>query len=60
MTLGGPLHATLSVVLYMFNEGFEWWHVGYAAAVALVLFALTLVGGLVQLRLQPGVREESA
>jgi multiple sugar transport system permease protein len=60
MTLGGPLHATLSVVLYMFDQGFEWWHVGYAAAVALVLFALTVTGALVQLRLRPARAEGGA
>jgi multiple sugar transport system permease protein len=53
MTQGGPLHATYSVVLYMFDQGFEWWHVGYAAAIAFVLFGLTLVGALIQLRLRP-------
>jgi multiple sugar transport system permease protein len=53
MTQGGPLHATLSVVLYMFNQGFESWHVGLGAAVAFVLFALTLVGALLQLRVRP-------
>jgi multiple sugar transport system permease protein len=52
MTQGGPLHATLSLVLYMFDEGFQWWHVGFAASIAFVLFLLTLVGALIQLWLR--------
>jgi multiple sugar transport system permease protein len=60
MTQGGPLHATLSIGLYMFNEGFESWHVGMGAAIAFVLFALTLIGALVQLRLRPKGAEGGA
>jgi len=43
MTQGGPAHATLSVVLLMYLEGFRWWNMGYAAAIAFVLFAMMLV-----------------
>ena len=56
MTQGGPLHATLSLVLFMYQEGFRWWHMGFAAAVSFVLFLLTLLGTVVQLRLR---REEA-
>jgi multiple sugar transport system permease protein len=42
MTRGGPSHATLSIVLYMYEEGFRWWNLGYAAALALVLFFIIL------------------
>lgn len=42
MTQGGPAHATLSLVLYMYEEGFRWWNLGYAAAIAFVLFAIIL------------------
>ena len=55
MTQGGPLHATLSLVLFMYQEGFRWWHMGFAAAVSFVLFLLTLLGTVAQLRLR---REE--
>jgi multiple sugar transport system permease protein len=54
MTEGGPLRATVSVVYLMYVEGFTFWNLGYASAVAFVLFALMLVGTLVQLRLQRG------
>ena len=52
MTQGGPLRATTSVVLLMYEEGFRWWRMGYAAAVAFVLFLVILAATLVQLRLQ--------
>jgi len=42
MTQGGPGDASLSVVLLMYEEGFRWWNMGYAAAVAFVLFAIIL------------------
>lgn len=51
MTQGGPVRATTSVVLYMYEEGFRWWRMGYAAAVAFVLFVVILLATLVQLRL---------
>jgi multiple sugar transport system permease protein len=54
MTQGGPGQSTLSVVLLMYQEGFRWWNMGYAAAVAFVLFAIILVLTLVSLRLRGG------
>ncbi|HMA41704.1 MAG TPA: sugar ABC transporter permease, partial [Gemmatimonadales bacterium] len=52
MTQGGPLKSTLTLVLYMYEQGFRWWRLGFAAAVAMVLFLLTLAGTLVQLWLR--------
>jgi multiple sugar transport system permease protein len=52
MTQGGPVKSTLSVVLLMYQEGFRWWRMGFAAAMAFVLFLIILAGTLVQLRLQ--------
>jgi multiple sugar transport system permease protein len=37
----------------MYQEGFRWWNMGYAAAIAFVLFLIILAATLVQLRLQP-------
>ena len=54
MTQGGPLRSTTSVVLLMYEEGFRWWRMGYAAAIAFVLFVVILVATLVQLRIQRG------
>jgi multiple sugar transport system permease protein len=50
MTQGGPAHATLSVVLLMYLEGFRWWNMGYAAAIALVLFLMILALTFVAVR----------
>ena len=54
MTAGGPLRATTSVVLLMYEEGFRWWRMGYAAALAFVLFLVILAATVVQFRLQRG------
>ena len=52
MTQGGPLRSTTSVVLLMYEEGFRWWRMGYAAAIAFVLFVVILLFTLIQFRLQ--------
>jgi multiple sugar transport system permease protein len=57
MTQGGPANHTLSVVLLMYEEGFRWWNIGYASAVAFVLFLLILAGTMLQLKLR---RRESS
>ena len=54
MTQGGPLRSTTSLVLLMYEEGFRWWRMGYAASIAFVLFVLILAATLVQFRLQRG------
>jgi len=51
MTGGGPLKSTTSIVLLMYEEGFRWWRMGNASAIAFVLFVFMLVGALIQLRL---------
>jgi multiple sugar transport system permease protein len=52
MTGGGPLRATTSLVLLMYEEGFRWWRMGVAAAVAFILFIIILIWTLLQFRLQ--------
>jgi len=52
MTQGGPLKSTTSVVLLMYEEGFRWWRMGMASAIAFFLLLITLAGTLVQMRLQ--------
>lgn len=52
MTQGGPLKATTTLVLLMYEQGFRWWRLGLSAAIAVVLFLITLGGTLLQLRLQ--------
>jgi len=43
MTGGGPANSTLSIVLLMYEEGFRWWNIGPAAAIAFVLFLIILL-----------------
>jgi len=57
MTQGGPLRSTTSLVLLMYEEGFRWWRMGYAAAVAFVLFLVILAAMLIGRRVR---REEVA
>ncbi|HEY6641235.1 sugar ABC transporter permease [Povalibacter sp.] len=50
MTEGGPLQSTLSVLYFMYEEGFKWWNLGRASAVAFLLFVLMFAITLLQLR----------
>lgn len=52
MTQGGPLNATTSIVLLMYEQGFRWWNMGYAAAIAFVLFVIIMFFTLIQLLIQ--------
>jgi len=56
MTAGGPLRSTTSLVLFMYEEGFRWWRMGMAAAIAVVLFVIILLATLVQFRFRPEER----
>jgi multiple sugar transport system permease protein len=49
-TKGGPVHATTVVVYYLYQQAFQFFHGGYAAAIAYVLFLAILVITLVELR----------
>ncbi|WP_294196775.1 sugar ABC transporter permease [uncultured Sphingomonas sp.] len=50
MTLGGPAQSTVTMLYFMFDEGFKWWNLGQASAVALILLVLTLCVTWVQAR----------
>lgn len=51
MTGGGPLFHTESIVKYLYQRGFVEFRLGYASAIAWVLFLMILVVSLLQLRL---------
>jgi multiple sugar transport system permease protein len=51
MTQGGPLQSTVSVLYFMYEEGFKWWNLGSASAVAFMLFLFILALTALQLRL---------
>ncbi|HET7221717.1 MAG TPA: sugar ABC transporter permease, partial [Rhodanobacteraceae bacterium] len=38
ITEGGPLQSTVSVLNLMYDQGFKWWNMGTASAVAFLLF----------------------
>jgi multiple sugar transport system permease protein len=42
MTQGGPLRSTVSVLYFMYEEGFKWWNLGTASTAAVLLFGLML------------------
>ncbi len=52
MTQGGPLNATLSIVLYLYQQGFRWWRMGYASAIAFILFIIVFFFAMIQLSLR--------
>jgi len=51
LTGGGPEGVTQSLVMYIYLEGFQFFHLGYASAVAYMLFIITLIFTIVQLKL---------
>ena len=51
MTGGGPLFSTDTLVTQLFREGFQNFHIGYASAIAWVLFVLIMIIAAFQLRL---------
>jgi len=50
MTQGGPLRSTVSVLYFMYEEGFRWWNLGNASAVAFLLFLVIFAVSWVLLR----------
>ncbi len=51
MTEGGPMNSTLFYALYLYYNAFKWLKMGYASALAWVLFAIILVLTLIQFKL---------
>ena len=50
MTQGGPAESTVSILYFMYEQGFKWWNLGFASAVAFVLFAIMFALTVLQLR----------
>ncbi len=51
LTQGGPLRSTVSVLYFMYEEGFKWWNFGSASAAAFLLFGLIFAVSALMLRL---------
>ena len=56
MTHGGPAQSTVTLMYFMFDQGFTWWNLGTASAVAVLLFIAILILTAVQARV--GRRQE--
>ena len=50
MTQGGPVESTVSILYFMYEQGFRWWNLGFASAIAFVLFLVMFALTLVQLK----------
>ncbi len=48
MTQGGPVESTVSVLYFMYEQGFKWWNLGFASAVAFILFVIMFVVTAIQ------------
>jgi len=51
LTQGGPLESTKTLVYYLYESAFVDFEMGYASAIGVVLFVMTLVLSLINLRL---------
>ncbi len=52
ITQGGPGSASTTINLFLYNEAFAYYHLGYASAVTIVFFALIVAVSLVLLMLR--------
>jgi len=52
MTGGGPENGTLVLAFYIYQQGFQFFNVGYASALAMIMFVIVMVLTIVQLALR--------
>lgn len=50
MTGGGPLNSTISAVLYIYKQGFFYYHMGYAATLGLFFAIIIMIVVIIQKR----------
>lgn len=48
MTQGGPVNSTLSIVFYLYQQGFRWWRMGYSTSIAFMLFLIIFLLAVMQ------------
>jgi multiple sugar transport system permease protein len=51
MTGGGPLGTTTTIVYYMYQQGFQFFRMGYASAITWALFVMVLIFTVAQVRI---------
>ncbi len=52
LTGGGPGHATSTIVYYIYSNAFQWFRMGYASAIAWILFGIIFLATLIQFSYQ--------
>lgn len=52
MTGGGPENGTLVLAFYIYEQGFKFFNVGYASALAMIMFTIVMVLTIVQLTIR--------
>jgi len=52
MTGGGPENGTLVLAFYIYQQGFQFFNVGYASALAMIMFVIVMALTIVQLALR--------
>jgi multiple sugar transport system permease protein len=52
LTKGGPAYATTTLVYYLYQNGFVWFKMGYASAIAWMLFIIIMILTAIQWNLQ--------
>jgi multiple sugar transport system permease protein len=52
MTGGGPMNATNTIVMYIYRTGFQYFQMGYAAAIGWILFIFIFIVTFIQTKLQ--------
>jgi len=50
MTQGGPLNSTISMTMYIYNNGFKYFNLGYASTIAYVLFGFIAMLSFIQVK----------
>ena len=50
LTSGGPMYSSTTVMLLMYKHGFEWFNIGYAASIAVFIFLIIFILGVIQIK----------
>jgi len=58
LTRGGPDNATMTVSMYLYNNGFSYFDSGYASAIAYALTLIVVVLGAIQMKFMGGNNED--
>jgi len=59
LTNGGPSDASLTITLYLYNQGFVYFNVGYASAIAYSMVVILLILSLLNIYLFRGYSTEA-